>query len=82
MKDVESYAVSADSAEEFSGAINRVKKWIEELPETSKVAISIRAKVKDVAEQTELSKTQDMFKKGELKDGVHRKRKSNGKEND
>lgn len=74
MKDVSNYAVTADGEEELSGAVNRVKAWMDEQPETAKFTISIRVKVKDVAEQREISRTGDMFKNGEPgADGVHRK---------
>jgi hypothetical protein len=75
MRDVESYAVTAEGEEELNGAVRRVKQWIDELPKTAKVSISLRVKVKDVAEHTGKSKTSDMFEEGEVKNGVQRKRR-------
>lgn len=79
MKDVASYSVTASSELELSGAINRVRDWMNDLPETAKPVITIRCSVKDFAGEKENSKTADMFKKGEVKDGVVRKRQAKGR---
>jgi predicted transcriptional regulator len=73
LKDTLSYAVTEDGEENLGKCVNRLKEWLRELPDRAKVRISIKATVKDEADAEAASKTSDMFKNGEVKDGVQRK---------
>lgn len=78
MKDTLSYAVTAEGEENLGACVNRLREWIDALPERAKVRVSIRATVKEAGEAEAMSKTSDMFKAGEVKDGVQRKRLPRG----
>ena len=79
MKDTLSYSVTVDGEENLGSATRALKEWIEGLPDRARVRIRLGASVKDAEDAAAMSKTSDMFKKGEVKDGVQRKGRGRGK---
>ena len=79
MRDTLSYSITVDGEENLPTAQRALKAWIEGLPDRAKVRITLRASVKEAEDAAAMSKTSDMFKKGEVKDGVQRKGRGRGK---
>lgn len=75
MKNTVSWAGSVDGEENIGALVNRLRKWIKDLPERAKVRVSARASVKDEDEAREASRTPDMFHNGKVRNGVQRKEK-------
>ena len=79
MTDALTYSLTAEGEEHIGACVNRLREWIDGLPQTAKVRIRITAAVKEYADSSAQSRTADMFKAGEVKDGVARKGRQRGR---